>query len=231
MRVNYETYFGKQQYTQLPQYVDSWTYAEMLNEARSNEGLGAAFTQADIDKYRSGTSEDYPNTNHLKNIFTSGNGFQTRHNLSVNGTQDNTSYLFSVGYLKQNGIIDKINYDRYDYRLNLTSKVRDNLSLSAKLSGNFSTRNEPAMLYEGSLGGLNAILRSATVPAIIPGRLSDGTYGTYMGHPVSEAGLDSKSFVQTKNNFIMNIFAFEWDIFKIFKIHNPISIRSELQQK
>ena len=220
LQVSYDSYFGMQQATKLPQYVDSWTYTEMLNEARSNVGLGNAFTQEAIDKFKSGTNPDeYPNKQHVRDLFNSGNGLQTKHNISINGAQGGTSYFFSIGYLKQNGIIDKVDYDRYDYRLNLTSKLRDNLRLYANLSANFSTRNEPAMLYEGGLGGFDAILRSAAgVPATIPGEKSDGTYGIYMGHPTTEAGLNSDSFVKSKNSFFMNNFSFEWDIIKSLKL-------------
>jgi TonB-linked SusC/RagA family outer membrane protein len=224
LQVSYESYVAKQEYTQLPQYVDSWTYAEMLNEARNNEGLGNAYTQEEIDKYKSGIYPDeYPNKHHVRDLFNSGNGFQTKHNISVNGTQGGTQYLFSTGYLKQNGIIDKIDYERYDYRLNLTSKVRDNLKLYAKLSGNFSTRNEPSMLYENSLGGFDAILRSAGVPAIVPGEKSDGTYGTYMGQPTVEAGLNSDSFFKSRNTFFMNNFSFEWNIINSLKFTGRIA--------
>ena len=224
LQVSYEAYAGMQEPTQLPQYVDSWTYAEMLNEARNNEGLGKAYPQEVIDKFKSGQFPDeYANKQHVKDLFNSGNGLQTRHNISATGSQGGTQYLFSTGYLKQNGIVDKVDYERYDYRLNLTSKLKDNLTMYARLSGNFSTRNEPAMLYEGGLGGFDAILRSTGIPATVPGEKSDGTYGVYMGHPTAEAGLASDSFVKTRNSFFMSNFSFEWNIVKSLKFTTRIA--------
>ena len=219
LQVIYEGYVGKQEATQLPQYVDSWVYAEMLNEARSNVGRSDAFTQQEIDKYKSGSNPDeFSNTHHLREVFNSGSGFQTKHNVSINGTEGNTQYLFSMGYLNQKGIIEKVNYDRYDMRLNLNSKVRDNLTLSAKIAGNFSSREEPGILSEGTIGNLSTIMRYATsVPATIPSTKSDGSYGIYMGHAVAQAGIDSDSFFKSKNTFLMNNFSLQWDIINSLK--------------
>jgi len=225
LQVRYESYIGKQEATQLPQYVDSWTYAEMLNEARHNVGLGDAFTQEKIDKYKSGQYPDeYPNKHHIRDLFNSGNGFQTKHNLSINGTQGGTQYLFSIGYLNQNGLIEKTDYGRYDMRLNLTSELKDNLKLNVKLFGNSSTQNEPNMLFENQPGGLNAIMRQAMAAnGTEPGRKSDGTYGTHMGAATASAGLDSDSFFKSRNTFFMSNFSLEWNIFNSLKLTGRVA--------
>lgn len=214
-RISYSVYVGKQEATQLPEYVDSWTYAEMLNEANHNLGLGDVYTQEQIEKFKSGEDLDnYPNKHHVYDLFHSGNGLQVKHNLSVSGSQGATKYLFSAGYLNQKGIIEKTNYQRYDFRLNLDTKVRSNLTLSLKLAANFSDQNLPAMMNtENSPGGFDAILRAATeANATEPGEKSDGTYGTHMGHPTASAGLNSASFQENRNNYFMNNFSFVWKI-------------------
>lgn len=53
MKVGYETFVGRQSPTELPQYVDSWVYAEMFNEARINEGQSIVYTDEEIVKPRS----------------------------------------------------------------------------------------------------------------------------------------------------------------------------------
>jgi TonB-linked SusC/RagA family outer membrane protein len=226
IQVNYDAYVGKQDPTELPKYVDSWVYAEMVNETRHNIGVGDAYTQEDIDKFKSGADPDqYPNKQHVRDLFTSGSGLQTRHNISVTGSQGGTRYLFSGGYLKQNGIIEKNNYERYDYRLNLNSRLRDNLKIDIKLAGNFSEQNEPAMMStENTPGGFDAILRAATeANATEAGAKSDGTYGTHMGHPTAAAGINSNSFEQTRNAFFMSNFSFEWEIVHSLKLTSRIA--------
>src|SRR5699024_5668663 len=134
-----------QEATELPQYVDSWVYAEMMNIARGNMGQNPEYTQEEVDKFRSGEDRDnYPNKHHLKDLFNSGNGFQSKHNLSFQGGGEDTRYLFSIGYLSQNGLIEQNNYNRYDLFLNVDSDLKDYLRLSAKLFGNQSLSNEPA---------------------------------------------------------------------------------------
>ena len=220
-RISYNVYAGKQEATELPQYVDSWTYAEMLNEANHNLGLGDVFTQEEIAKFRSGEDPDnYPNKHHVQDLFHSGNGLQVKHNLSVNGSQGGTKYLFSAGYLNQKGIIEKTKYERYDFRLNVDTKIRSNLTLSVKLAANFSDQNLPAMMNtENAPGGFDAILRAATeANATEPGAKSDGTYGTHMGHPTASAGLNSASFQENRNNYFMNNFSLNWKITRSLQV-------------
>ncbi|MEX2568574.1 MAG: SusC/RagA family TonB-linked outer membrane protein, partial [Cyclobacteriaceae bacterium] len=145
MQINYEMYVGTQFATELPDYVDSWTYAEMKNEARLNMGQNPEFTQADIDKFRSGEDPDnFPNKHHLRDLFNSGDGLQNKHNLTFKGGSEDTRYLFSLGYLKQNGLIEQNEFDRYDIRLNVNSNLRENVRLGARISGYESLRNRPA---------------------------------------------------------------------------------------
>ena len=88
--------------------------------------------------------DTYPNKQHLKDLFNSGNGLQTKQNVTFNGGTGDAIYLFSAGYLKQNGLIDKNSYDRYDLLLNVNAKLRDNLQLNVKISGNQTENKRPA---------------------------------------------------------------------------------------
>lgn len=229
MQIRYESYVGKRQATELPQYVDSWTYAEMKNIARMNMGQNPEFTQEDIDKYRSGQDPDnYPNKHHLKDLFNSGNGLQTKHNLTFTGGTEDARYLFSTGYLKQNGIIEQNGYDRYDLRLNVSSNLRDNVRLNAILSGTQSLRNRPAgITTDGArVSDINGVIQAAnSYNATVPGRRSDGTYGTFMGHPVAEGHLASGSFGETRNTSFGSNVSLEWDILESLKISSRISYR------
>src|SRR5680860_516239 len=201
----------------------------MKNEARLNMGQDPEFTQEEIDKYRSGEDLDnYPNKHHLKDLFNSGSGLQTKHNLTFKGGTEDARYLFSTGYLKQNGIIEQNEYDRYDMRLNINSKLHDNLRLNAIFSGNQSLGNSPAgITSDGArVGDLNEVIRAAnSYNAAVPGKRSDGTYGVFQGHPVAEGHLDSGSFSEARStNFSSNV-SLEWDIIESLKLSSRISYR------
>ena len=121
--VSYNGYVGFNRATALPEYVDSWDYARLLNEA---EGM-TRFTDEDIQAMRDGSQPDrFANEQPVDDIF-SGNGFQTGHDLSLNGGNEKTQYFASFGYLSQNGIVPGNNYSRYTGRLNLTSELAKEL--------------------------------------------------------------------------------------------------------
>jgi TonB-linked SusC/RagA family outer membrane protein len=57
------------------------------------------------------------------------------HNLTVSGGTENASYLFSGGYLNQEGTIIRTNFDRYNFRVNSEARLKavtfgENLALS-----------------------------------------------------------------------------------------------------
>lgn len=234
LQVTYESYIGKQEPTELPEFVDSWTYAKMINEARVNQGLSERFSQEDIQRFESGNYPDeYPNKQHVQDLFNSGNGFQQKHNLTFSGGTENTQYLFSTGYLMQNGLISETQFGRYDLRLNLNSDLRNNLNLDVKLFGNYSNQETPAMIYTdgGSVGGMYNILRSATsFNATIPGRRFDGSYGIKSQHPSAEAGLDQESFNRDRGSNFVGDASLSWNIFESLELKGNISYKNSFNK-
>lgn len=190
-QVAYNGYVGWQKATELPDFLDSWDYAIMRNEADKNSGLSATYDQNDIDKFRNGSDPDnYPNVNHLKDLVTSGSGFQTGHNVTLSNGGEKLSYFFSLGYLHQEGIVEQNDYSKYNFQLNIDNQILSNLLLKANLSGYASTTNEP---YTGDGDMSRMIGMSVRENATIPGRKSDGTYG-YQDLFCPEGWLDSESF-------------------------------------
>lgn len=227
MKIRYETFIGKQSPTELPQYVDSWVYAEMFNEARINEGQSIVYTQEEIEKFRSGLYPDeYPNKHHLKDLFKTGNGLQTRHNFTVQGGSDQSTYLLSTGYLRQNGLIQNNSYDRYDLQLNFSNQLKEHLKLSAKILGYQSVTNKPAGISANgtSTGDIYSIVQAANHhPSTVPGRRSDGTYGVTQGVTVAEGRLASGSFGLNRISNLLTNLALEWDIIKDLRFTNRVS--------
>ncbi len=229
LQVNYQSYIGKQEATELPQYVDSWVYAEMKNIARENMGQNPEYTEEEINNFRLGEDRDnYPNKHHLKDLFNSGNGLQTKHNLSFQGGTEDTRYLFSAGYLNQNGLIEQNNYNRYDLFLNVNSDLKDYLRLDAKLFGNQSLSNEPAgITTDGTrVSDINGIIRAANAyNATVPGRRSDGTFGVQMGHPVAAGHLASESFGEDRNVNVGSNISLELDLLESLQLSSRLGYR------
>ncbi|MBA2762204.1 MAG: SusC/RagA family TonB-linked outer membrane protein [Segetibacter sp.] len=123
MKISYNGYAGFQKPTAFPEFVDSWDYATLFNEASGS----VTYTDQDIQKFRDGSDPDnHPNTNFLKAVFSK-NGLQTGHNLSISSGSANTQYNLSFGYLFQDGLVVKNNYNRYNIRLNLKTALNSKL--------------------------------------------------------------------------------------------------------
>lgn len=190
--VSYNGYVGFNQATELPEMCDSWEYAELYNKAMGKE----VYTAEEIQKYKDGSDPyNYPNEHYLDKLL--GNkGLQTGHELTVNGGNDKTQYMVSFGYVKQNGLMKHNHYDRYNGRVNLTTELAKNLTLTTRLGGVVSKRSEPSTPGGMDSAGFKAFSSNALrFPGLWATKLEDGSYGLgpkVLGTPL--AWLDSGSF-------------------------------------
>jgi len=190
-RVDYTGYAGIQRPTELPDFANSWEYAEMYNIASGTNSYSAE----DIAKYRSQSDPDnYPNTHFLRETL-SRNGVQTGHNITVANGQKATQYFLSAGYLGQQGLVEENYYNRYNFRLNTVSNLGEDFSLTTRVFGSFEQRNEPiptGTVNDGNLEGM--IWRAIREPSNVLGRASNGDFGighNGLGTPVSWLASDS----------------------------------------
>src|SRR5690606_4154894 len=159
-------------------------------------------------------------------------GFQTKHNLTASGGSEGIRYLVSTGYLRQDGLIAKNFYDRYDIRANINANLSDRLRLNAILRGTYSLLREPARVGLTGTGDMDALIASAfSRNATVPKRRSDGTYGTWMGHPGPWEALDGESFYQNRIGSFANNASLEWDALKSLKITGRIGYNQEYSQE
>lgn len=218
MRINYHGYVGLQRPAETFDIVDSWQYAEMENEALTNDGGSPTWTESDIDLFRNGTDPvNYPNARHYDDLIESGSGFQTNHHLSFQGGTDNSTYNISLGYLDQKGIIDETFFQRYNLRANYTSKLAENLSLSLILGGRIAEDNEPTSVSTNAgIGVEGMVAYSIKIPNTIPGRLPNGYYGNQVGFTI-EGWMDSESYVANDFKDIYSNISLDWDITESLK--------------
>ncbi|GGF67399.1 SusC/RagA family TonB-linked outer membrane protein [Wenyingzhuangia marina] len=222
LTVSYNGYIGTQKVTALPDFVDSATYATLRNEANANMNSGPSYTDAEIEKFRNQSDPDnYPNVPHLKNLLKSGSGLQMSHNFSFSGGDEKNSYLFSLGYLDQDGIIAENNYKRYNFQLNFDSQIKKNLKLTANLSGYSANTEEPRHIGGDMTNMMNFAVRQGPIFA---GKKSDGTYG-YQDNYSPQAWLDSESFTNRKNKLFLGGTELAWDFMKNFTLSGKVGYR------
>jgi len=136
MKIEYDVNYGIAKATKLFQTVtNSVQYMEMYNQARINSGLpdtSQMYSQADINAYATHPNSSlYPNTNWLNYIFRSA-PTQT-HNLTFSGGNDKTTYDVNLGYSDEQGIMKGFDYQKYNIRTNIQSKVNDHITFGSNI--------------------------------------------------------------------------------------------------
>ena len=167
INTSYSFNYGFQQVTKFNNNLGSYEYATLLNEALLNDGLPLAFTNADIDKFKSG--EDpilYPNTNWQK-LVLGGTAPMMQHNLSFSGGTDKVKFFASLGYLDQDGLYKSLNYKRYNLRTNLDLQVTNTTKISLDLSGRLEDRTAPTTSISSIFE--HTLRNPPTIPAYYPG--------------------------------------------------------------
>ncbi|KGE15505.1 SusC/RagA family TonB-linked outer membrane protein [Sphingobacterium deserti] len=171
LAITYNGSVGQQYATRLPKPASSWQYAEMYNKVAENiTGVpGSTFSPEKIDRMKNGGDPDVleGNTNWYKELIKP--ALQTMHNLTMQNGNDKTTYLGSLGYTKQDGVINST-YDRYNMRLNTTTKFNDWLKVGANMSYINDERKESP---SGAAASYYYVPRSMPY---YPVQYSDGTW-------------------------------------------------------
>lgn len=181
MNVSYSGYVGMKMPTYLPDVLDSWDYASLLNEAMYNNnpngGKNQAYTDEEIVKFRDGSDPDYyPNTKWAdlvldKQILT------TQHSLNFSGGSEKVRYFAGVGYLFDDNFTPGVSSDRYNFNVNVQSDVTDWLTLrtDVKYIRNSSDTENGTPWYG------NFVM----VPSIMVAKQSNGEWGSMAGGKVA----------------------------------------------
>lgn len=171
--LKYDGYIGWQSPTALPEFMHSWEYADLYNKALVNEKKKSVYTEDDIKRFREGNDPDnYPDTDWLGLFYKK--GLQHSHRAEISGGTDKATYMFSAGYLGQEGIIDVANYDRYTVRGNVNAKI-NKFSAGLNISFTYGETKEPISSYTGDMSNIFFLIN--TIAPFIPYKYSNGYYG------------------------------------------------------
>ena len=134
-------------------------------------------------------------------------GFQTSHNLSVTGGNDNTKYLVSGNYFKQDGVIKNNAMERYSARVNLDQKLSKYVKMGVNLN---VSRNEydNIPLGDGQNENSGILVSAAQFNPALPIRDENGDFSmnsdaSFLPNPVSLLDITDKT---TKERLLGNVF-------------------------
>lgn len=128
-------------------------------------------------------------------------GFIQQHNLSLSGGSNGTTYLASLNYYDQAGVIKNNDYQRFTGRMNLDQKLGKyiKVGLSASMSRN---KNKNVALGGGTGSNTYGILQLAiTANPLLPVKDENGKYpidpnNTFVPNPVSMLEISDESLLQ-----------------------------------
>ncbi|HLN54951.1 MAG TPA: TonB-dependent receptor [Bacteroidales bacterium] len=169
LAMNYKAYYGTQQPTFMPDFLDAYGYASALNTANDNIGGPHPFTEDALQKLKDGSDPDhYPNTDWVHEIVN----FKapiTQHNLSFSGGSQKVRFYSNLGYLYQEGVVSEINFKRYNVLLNVDADVTNTTTLSLDLNGSQSISHDPA-----GASGTGIFTDVTEIPPTLPLQFSNG---------------------------------------------------------
>jgi TonB-linked SusC/RagA family outer membrane protein len=158
INLNTETSFS--QPTRMPEFLDSYHYASLYNEAMLNDDPNAVvrFDENALDAYKNGSDRyRYPNVN-WADEFLKDFSVQTRNNINVSGGGKTAKFYVSINYLHEDGLfnVDKsINtyntnssIDVMNIHGNVELNLSKNLTLSTDIRAKKDKRNAPGTFSE-----------------------------------------------------------------------------------
>lgn len=195
-KISYSGYISFQNTTETIDRLSSYEYASMYNDALKSEDKAPRFTPEEIQKFKDGTDPKYPNTNWYDLAYKT--GIQHRHNINISGGNEHASYMGSLGYLNQTGVLPNAGREQFNARTNLDMKITKRLSAKLNLAYIKNKYDDASSAYSG--GSSDQIIRQLNlISPWIVNRYEDGTYGTISdGNPI--AWLDSGMKV-TRDNY------------------------------
>jgi len=148
VNINYSVNRAVQTFLGMPQGVGAVDYMMLANEAAKRDfqnnfvsNVTPVYSYADMLPYLNGTEKSADWTDLVFNKTAS----QISHNLNIDGGNDKISYFFNFGYQQQDGVYKSgdLNYDKYNFRSNVTISIAKGLKAQVLTSGWMDQKNSP----------------------------------------------------------------------------------------
>lgn len=142
-KVSYNGSFTFQVPSKMPKLANAYEAMTLYNEQSMNkvDGGSIIYTEDDFEAFRNGTRR----TTDWNSLLFSDFSPQTQHDISISGGTEKTKYYVSMGYFYQEGFFRSgdLNYDKFNLRSNLSTKIAKGLTFDLNISGIADQRNTP----------------------------------------------------------------------------------------
>ncbi len=158
--INYRGTVTLNNATALPKMMNGTQYMEWYNRAQMLDGTDPSavkFTPEMIAAtYNGDLTDGIENTNWMSPFEKT--TLSTQHNLSITGGTQKSRYFLSGGFMKQNGMVDGMNYQRGNFRSNVTTEIGNMFDVMFNVVGTVADSNDNSghqMAQSGDVGGFN----------------------------------------------------------------------------
>ena len=225
VNISYNGYYGIQKATYLPKFVNAADYMGMVNIANQNIGGEAIYSDEAIEATKNHTDPiKYPDTDWADYMFSTGS--LQSHSVSVSGGSNLARFALTANYLKNEGMTQNTNSDRFNIRANTSVSLLDNLSVNMDFNSYRTNRKEPMH----SLGG-NMITYMYTTPpnTVIRYPMKEGSNIVYYGNRPEQrnpAAIIERGGIRTRleDNISINI-APRWEVIPNLILRGQYSYR------
>ncbi len=174
--LSYNGYYGIQNPTITPQFVDAVEFAKISNEAAVNDKAAKLpFSDRDIELYANQLDPDgHPNERPLDGIILKNRPIQY-HNFTLSGGSEDVKYFTSLGFNRQDGMWSTTFLNKFNGSIGLTANATKSTTVDLKVNGFQEDQHYPAI-------GAGSIFRQAYRQApTTPVRYTNGMGAGYIG--------------------------------------------------
>lgn len=178
LKVVFSTQQGFQSAERLPQFLGSFDYARLYNEALVNDGKPELYTAEDLASYQKGDDPYFhPDVNWYKELLRQSAPI-SNYNLNFSGGNDKVRYFVSLNHIKSNSLYRKSgdesdfsvngNYQRVNFRSNVDINLTKRLSASLTFGGTVVDKANPASNNTDGIFNAMSIIAPNAFPVYNP---------------------------------------------------------------
>lgn len=186
LAINFRINSSVAQPARMPQYVEAYDYAKLANEARIVRDLKPAYSDAEVELFKTGLDPDlYPNIN-WRDVILKDRSRYDQYNLNISGGGTNARYYMSLGYLNKEGLFKEdrsvnkynvnTNYKKFNFRTNVDVDITSSTKLTLNLDDAIVMQTAPAYQTDNKYLWTS---QADITPVSVPIRFSNGQLAAY----------------------------------------------------
>jgi len=184
--LTYNGYYGIQNPTSVPGFVNSFQYATLRNEAATNDGTALPYTARDLELFQNHQDPDGHADGHPLDDIIQRNRPIQYHNISLSGGTNDIKYFASIGYNRQDGMWSTTYLNKFNGSLGITANATKTTTVNLRVNSYEEDQHFPSV-GAGSIIG-QAQRQNPTYPVYYSNGLPSGYIGQSLAGEIYGSG-------------------------------------------